>query len=309
MNLRDLRYVVAVADLGHFGRAAEACNVSQPTLSGQILKLEEELGVAIFERVGRSIRVSRVGEDIVRHARQAIGAANNILQAAQAGRDPLAGSLRLGIIPTLGPYLMPLILPEAGRSLPLMPLMLLEDQTERILEPLREGRLDAALIASDPGDGQLVEEAIFDEPFWLVMPSGHPLAERETITSEDLDPRSLLLLSDGHCLRDQALDLCSHPELGGLVNADMRASSLETLLHLTAAGYGVTVLPGLAIEGGRLDPRLVARPLDGPNTSRRVRLVWRRQSPRGRALHALADLLRDCVPAHLKARQATAASA
>ncbi|MBX9738953.1 MAG: hydrogen peroxide-inducible genes activator [Beijerinckiaceae bacterium] len=296
MNLRDLRYVLAVADLSHFGRAAEACHVSQPTLSGQILKLEEELGVSIFERVGRSVRVSRVGEEIVAHARRAVAAADSILSTAQAGRDPLEGSLRLGIIPTLGPYLMPFILPEAARRLPLMPLMLVEDQTERILEPLREGRLDAALIASDPAAGQLVEETLFDEPFWLVLPAGHPLAARTTIASSDLDPKSLLLLSDGHCLRDQALDLCGHPELGGLVNADMRASSLETLLHLTAAGYGVTVVPGLAVHNWRPDERLVLRPMRGPNTSRRVRLVWRRQSARAKALHALADLLRHCVP-------------
>lgn len=296
MNLRDLRYIVAVADLSHFGRAAEACHVSQPTLSGQILKLEEELGVAIFERVGRSVRVSRVGEEIVGHARRAVSAADSILMTAQAGRDPLAGSLRLGIIPTLGPYLMPFILPEAAKRLPLMPLMLVEDQTDRILEPLRDGRLDAALIASDPAGGQLIEETLFDEPFWLVLPAGHALAPRKTILSSDLDPKSLLLLSDGHCLRDQALDLCGHPELGGLVNADMRASSLETLLHLTAAGYGVTVVPGLAVHNWRPDERLVLRPMRGPNTSRRVRLVWRRQSPRTKALHALAELLRRCVP-------------
>lgn len=296
MNLRDLRYIVAVADLSHFGRAAEACHVSQPTLSGQILKLEEELGVAIFERVGRSVRVSRVGEEIVAHARRAVSAADSILMTAQAGRDPLAGSLRLGIIPTLGPYLMPFILPEAARRLPLMPLMLVEDQTDRILEPLREGRLDAALIASDPAEGQLIEESLFDEPFWLVLPAGHALTAHETIRSSDLDPKSLLLLSDGHCLRDQALDLCGHPELGGLVNADMRASSLETLLHLTAAGYGVTVVPGLAVHNWRPDERLVLRPMRGPNTSRRVRLVWRRQSPRSKALQSLAELLRRCVP-------------
>ena len=299
MNLRDLRYIVAVADLSHFGRAAEACNVSQPTLSGQILKLEDELGVAIFERAGRSIRVSRIGEEIVAHARRAVEAADSITLAAQAGRDPLAGSLRLGIIPTLGPYLMPFILPEAAKRLPLMPLMLVEDQTERILQPLRDGRLDAALIASDAGGGNLVEDVLFDEPFWLVLPAGHELSARPEVRSGQLDPKSLLLLSDGHCLRDQALDLCSHPELGGLVNADMRASSLETLLHLTAAGYGVTVVPGLAVHGARLDERLVLRPLVGPNTSRRVRLVWRAQNPRGKALLALADLLRCSVPESL----------
>ncbi|MDB5649824.1 MAG: DNA-binding transcriptional regulator OxyR [Hyphomicrobiales bacterium] len=296
MNLRDLRYIVTVADLSHFGRAAEACSVSQPTLSGQILKLEEELGVPIFERVGRSIRVSRVGEEIVAHARRALAAADDIVEAAQASRDPLIGSLRLGIIPTLGPYLMPFILPEAARSMPLMPLMLVEDQTDRILDLLRDGRLDAALLATEPGEGGFMEAMLFDEPFWLVMPASHPLASRKTIASDDLDPKSLLLLSDGHCLRDQALDLCTHPELGGLVNADMRASSLETLMHLTAAGYGVTIVPGLAVHGGRIDDRLVVRPLSGPRTSRRVRLVWRRQNARGTALQTLATLLRSCVP-------------
>ncbi len=299
MNLRDLRYVVAVAERGHFGRAALACNVSQPTLSGQILKLEEELGVRIFVRDGRVARLTERGEAIVAHARRVIGAADDLKAAAAAARDPLEGPIRLGIIATVGPYLAPYLLPAAARDLPRAPIRLVEDMTGRLLPLLADGRLDAAIIATDPPDMRLEEIALYDEPFRLMAPAGHPLAKRKSVRVDEIDPRSLLLLADGHCLRDQALDLCGHPDLGGAAGADMRAASLETLLHMTAAGFGVTLAPRMAAEGWQGKGGLVAIPLVGDDVARKVRLVWRRDMPRKVAMEALAKVARECAPAGL----------
>ena len=297
MNLRDLRYVLAVAELGHFGRAASACNVSQPTLSGQILKLEEELGVTLFERIGKSVRTTTAGEDILRHARRAVTAADDLVACARAHRDPRAGPLRLGVIPTLGPYLMPLVLPRVRAEMPEMLLMLVEDLTGRLVNPVAEGQLDAAIIASDPEVSGLTEDFLFDEPFWVVMPADHELAAHKTVSAADIDLKSLLLLQDGHCLRDQALDLCGQPELGEQSMADMRATSLDTLLHMAAAGYGVTLVPQLALQGDKSLPgTLVARPLAGFHPYRRVRLISRVTSPRRKAIEDLAELIRANLP-------------
>ena len=211
MNLRDLQYLVAVADLGHFGRASAACNVSQPTLSGQILKLEDELGVQVFERGGGAVRVTDRGEAIVAHARRATSAASDLMAAARASRDPLDGAIRLGVIATIGPYLTPYLLPAAARDLPKAPLLLVEDLTAHLLPQLAEGKLDAAIIATDPPSERLDAIDLYDEPFWLMVSSSHPLARRKSARIGDIDPKSLLLLADGHCLRDQALDLCGHP--------------------------------------------------------------------------------------------------
>ncbi|CAN0367003.1 unnamed protein product, partial [Phaeothamnion confervicola] len=245
MNLRDLRYALAVADRGHFGRAAAACNVSQPTLSGQILKLEDELQVKIFERMGKSVRPTQVGNQILLLARQAVCAANDIQAAAMASRDPLAGPIRLGVIPTLAPYLMASVLPRAASELPGAPIMLVEEMTYHLLEQLLDGDLDAALIATDAEDERLSERNIFDDAFLLAMPPQHALAAKQAVTVADIEGEKLLLLSDGHCLRDQALELCSRIDSDAPA-ADVRASSLETLLHLAAAGYGVTLVPRLA---------------------------------------------------------------
>jgi len=292
MNLRDLRYIVAVAELGQFGRAATACNVSQPTLSGQILKLEEELGVQIFERDGRVARVTERGEAIVAHARRVVGAADDLKSAAAAARDPLEGPIRLGIIATVGPYLAPFLLPAAARDLPQAPIRLVEDLTGHLLPLLADGKLDAAIIATDPPTDRLEEITLYDEPFCLMAPAGHPLAKKKAVRVSEIDPRSLLLLADGHCLRDQALDLCGHPDLGGANGADMRAASLETLLHMTAAGFGVTLAPRMAADGWRDKGGLVSVPLKGADVARRVRLVWRRDMPRRKAIEALAATAR-----------------
>ncbi len=296
MNLRDLRYVAAVAELGQFGRAAAACNVSQPTLSGQILKLEEELGVQIFERDGRVARVTERGATIVAHARRVIGAADDLKAAAAASRDPLEGPIRLGVIATIGPYLAPYLLPAAARDLARAPIRLVEDLTGHLLPLLADGKLDAAIIATDPPGERLEEIALYDERFCLMAPAGHPLTKKKAVRVGEIDPRSLLLLADGHCLRDQALDLCGHPDLGHAAGADMRAASLETLLHMAAAGHGVTLAPQMAADGWRGKSGLVAVPLKGAHVARRVRLVWRRDMPRKAAMQALAKVARESVP-------------
>ncbi len=296
MNLRDLRYIVAVADFGHFGRAAEACNVSQPTLSGQIRKLEEELGLAIFERVGRSVRPTVAGAQILAYARNALAAAEDIVAVAQAGRDPLAGPLHLGVIPTLGPYLMPYVLPGAKHALAAMRFVLVEDLTVRLVELVALGKLDAAIIASDPENSALKVDPLFDEDFWLVLGYDDVLNKKNRIDVGDIDPRNLLLLTDGHCLRDQALDLCGHPQNADDALADMRATSLTTLLHMAAAGYGMTLIPTLALKQEQpLPGDLVARRLTGTKARRRVRLISRPSHPRKSAIDALKKLIRVSV--------------
>lgn len=297
MNLRDLQYAVAVADRGHFGRAAIACNVSQPTLSGQILKLEEELQVKIFERMGKSVRPTRIGAEILALARQAIAAANDIEAMALASRDPLSGTIRFGVIPTLAPYLMAGILQSAERELPAMRIVLVEDTTHRLLDQLLDCEIDAALIASDPQDERLASSNVFDDTFLLALTQSSALAAKESVTADDIRGQTLLLLPDGHCLRDQALELCSMIE-GSSLSSDVRATSLETLLHLTAADYGVTLIPQLAWEGRERSPgRLIVRPIAEERARRRVRMVWRRGFPRSAAVEALTRVVRESAPA------------
>ncbi len=296
MNLRDLRYIAALADFGHFGRAAEACHVSQPTLSGQILKLEDELEVAIFERAGRAIRPTAAGAEILVHARRAIAAADEITAIAKASRDPLAGPLHLGIIPTLCPYLMPLVFPRLAEELPAMPLILHEDLTERLVEAVSAGALDAAIIASEPPSQGFASQPLFDELFWLALPANHRLAKKKAIDTADIDPHSLLLLTDGHCLRDQALSLCGAADLASNVAADMRAASLETLMQMAAAGYGMTLLPALALAQQRPLPKnLVIRRLKDPAMKRQIRLISRAKYPRRAAVEALGKVVKESV--------------
>jgi LysR family hydrogen peroxide-inducible transcriptional activator len=300
MNLRDLRYIVAVADLGHFGKAAEACHVSQPTLSGQILKLEEELGVTLFERAGKSFTLTVPGGRILDHARRAVAAADDILACARASRDPMQGPLRLGVIPTLGPYLMPFVLPPAREKLPATPLHIVEDLTARLVDWVLSGQLDTAIIASNPEAGPLDEIFLFEEPFFLVLPLDHPLAAENIVNAGMIDPQSLLLLADGHCLRDQALELCHHSDSGDHAMADMRATSLQTLLHMTAAGYGLTLVPALALAGDHAVPgNLCTRPLKGAQAARSVRLISRPTNPRKPAIEALAKLIKAELPEDL----------
>ncbi len=300
MNLRDLEYAVAVADHGHFGRAAAACNVSQPTLSGQILKLEAELGLKLFEREGRAVRVEARAAGVIAEARSALAAAANVGAAARAARDPFAGPLRVGMIATVAPYLLPFALPEAIKALPQTPLHLIEDLTDRLLARMADGALDAAVIATDPGSERLHAIRLYEEPFYLVS-ARRPRSRRpDTIEVDEIDSSTLLLLADGHCLRDQALALCGAAERAA--GADVRATSLETVRHLAAAGQGATLAPLLAFaDWRRQSDDLDGQRVVGPGASRMVRLIHRRKAPRRAAIEALAASLRASAAAALAA--------
>jgi LysR family hydrogen peroxide-inducible transcriptional activator len=297
MNLRDLKYIIAVADTRHFGKAAPRCFVSQPTLSGQIRKLEDELGVTIFERTNRSVTVTAVGEEILRHARQMMEQADAIRSLSAAQRDPLSGPLRIGAIPTISPYLMPLILAPLKQQHPELRLVLSEETTDRLLQRLHNHEIDAALLATAVDERDLEATALFDEPFWLAHPRDHPFYLKDEITRKDLENTELLLLAEGHCLAQQARDLCHLQDHQGGAMADLRASSLETLLQLVGAGFGSTLVPALAMRGSwTTDSGVVARKLEIRGAQRRVSLVFRNSFPRKQALEALSEVILQHLP-------------
>jgi LysR family hydrogen peroxide-inducible transcriptional activator len=298
MNLRDLQYFVALAETRHFGEAAARSFVSQPTLSGQIKKLEEELGSALFERTTKSVVPTPLGEALLPHARRALEEADAFVQRARAHRDPLTGSLRTGAIPTLAPYLIPLVLAPLRRQLPALKFVLSEEPTARLLERLRRHELDAILIATPAEDPDLASRALFDEPFWLALPRRHPLYSKDTIERRDLKSLDMLLLADGHCLGDQVMQVCRlRARAHGDEQADLRAASLDTLLQLVGAGMGATLLPALALRASAMsEAGVVARPLGLADASRRVSLVWRRTFPRVAALDAFADIILANLP-------------
>ena len=302
MNLRDLKYVVAVAETHHFGKAAERCFVSQPTLSGQIKKLEDELGITIFERTNRSVEITPVGKSIVSHAREILEQVGVIEQLAQSHQDPLAGPLRIGAIPTLSPYLVPLILLPLKKQYPQMKLVLSEELTDILLERLRNHEIDAALLATPVDEPDLETVPLFDEPFWIAYPRKHVFYTKEKITRADLDDENLLLLAEGHCLAKQAMDICHIQERESQGEmADLRAASLETLIQLVRAGFGVTLVPALAMQGSwTTGAGVVAQPLDWPDASRRVSLVFRHSYPRRAALAAFTSVVQDNLPNTVK---------
>jgi LysR family transcriptional regulator, hydrogen peroxide-inducible genes activator len=300
MTIRELRYLVALAEQGHFGRAAEECCVSQPTLSTQIKKLEGYLGVILIERNARSFSLTPIGQDIVAKARRIVRQVDDLLSTARTALGPLVGPLRLGVIPTLAPYFLPFLVPLVKRHYQRLQLVVHEDLTQHLVERLRNYEIDAALLAL-PLDGEDFEELpLFDEPFWLACPPGHSLAELETITQADLHDIPLLLLADGHCLRGQALAACGRlgdPEDLDEVIDDFRAVSLETICQLVAAGIGCTLLPALAaLPSQQPKPSFVIRPLQSPNDSRRIGLIWRRGYPKAQELALLGDLIIDNPP-------------
>ena len=288
MNLRDLRYFVALADLQHFGRAAAACFVSQPTLSTQIRKLEDELGVALVERAPRKVMLTPAGREIAERARRIVGEVEQMKEAARRSQDPEAGTVRLGIFPTLGPYLLPHVVPRIRTRFPKLELLLVEEKSDVLLARLREGRLDAGLLALPVHDEQLHAEFLFEEPFLLAVPERHPLAARDSLTLKDLADQRLLLLEDGHCLRGHALDVCQLAGSGE--KTGFQATSLETLRQMVAANVGVTLLPTLAVKPpvARSDNiRLLA--FDDAQPSRRIAMVWRRSSAMAGFLQRLAE--------------------
>jgi LysR family transcriptional regulator, hydrogen peroxide-inducible genes activator len=297
VTLTELRYIVAVARERHFGRAAEACFVSQPTLSVAIKKLEDELDCKIFERGGNEVSVTPLGEAIVRQAQSVIEQAGAIKEIAKRGKDPLAGPLKLGIIYTIGPYLLPALVKNAIEMTPQMPLMLQENFTVKLLDMLRTGELDCAIMAEPFPDTGLATAALYDEPFMVAVPRAHPLAKRKTISAEVLKKETMLLLGTGHCFRDQVLEVC--PEFARFssdaegIRKSFEGSSLETIKHMVASGMGVTVVPQLSVPKEN-NPHLKYVPFEPPVPSRRVVLAWRRSFTRYEAIAALRNAVYAC---------------
>ncbi len=298
MNLKDLQYLVAVSETLHFGRAAKRCFVSQPTLSGQIHKLEQELGATLFERTNRSVHITPIGQQVISHARQILEQADAIRNLGQAQVDPLAGPLRIGAIHTLSPYLVPLFMLQLQQQHPELSLELTEATTDQLLIKLKEHQLDAALLATPPTADDLTEMHLFREPFWLAHPRDHDLYEKDEVTLNDLKRENVLLLSQEHCLSEQVMNACA-------INArtttnpmpGLNASSLETLVQLVGMGLGVTLVPALSVHGGRLaTDRVIMRAVKIPDAIRTVRLVYRASFPRLSALILRANIICEVLP-------------
>ena len=294
MTLTELRYIIAVAREKHFGRAAEACFVSQPTLSVSIKKLESELGVVIFERGGSEISLTPIGENIVQQAQRVLDAANQIKEIADQGRDPLRGALRLGVIYTIGPYLLPRIIKSMIDCYPEMPLILQENFTVRLLEMMRTGEIDVAVLAEPFDTTGLDTLPLYDEDFVVAVPRQHSWAKKQQIASIDLKQETMLLLGVGHCFRDQVLEVC--PEAARFaansagIQKTFEGSSLETIRHMVAEGLGITVLPRMSISMDD-DSLLKFIPFASPVPNRRIVLAWRKSFSRDRAIDALHKVI------------------
>jgi LysR family transcriptional regulator, hydrogen peroxide-inducible genes activator len=312
MTLSELRYLVAVADLRHFGHAAERCHITQSTLSTQLRKLEDFLGVTLFERTNRPVTVTPIGESIVIRARRIIEEADQICDLARQDEGLLSSALKLGIIPTLSPYLLPLFLEALHRAHPQLRVVLREDLTANLIDALAAYEVDVLLLALPADVHGLHALPLFNEPFWLAFPAGDPLGEQTAIREHDLVGRRLLLLAEGHCLREQALAVCGQHSRKNISSPDvLRANSLETICAMVAAGLGCTLLPALAV------PRLAAagsgvdaRPFSAAGADRRIGLLWRMNFPRSDDLVALGKFIQDRLPAELQppGRVATLAS-
>jgi LysR family hydrogen peroxide-inducible transcriptional activator len=313
MTLTELKYIVAVAREKHFGRAADACFVSQPTLSVAIKKLEDELEVKLFERNANEVTMTPLGEEIVRQAQSVLEQAAGIKEIAKRGKDPLAGALRLGVIYTIGPYLLPELVLNAIEQTPQMPLLLQENFTVKLLEMLRTGEIDCAVLAEPFPDTGLAMAPLYDEPFMAALPSSHPLAQQTQISARQLKSETMLLLGTGHCFRDHVLEVC--PEFARFssdaegIRKSFEGSSLETIKHMVAAGMGVTLVPRLSVPSDALQPKAhrsrvktdekYVRYLpivDGEDSPpmRRVVLVWRRSFTRYEAIAALRNAIYAC---------------
>lgn len=295
MNLRDLKYLVALADHKHFGRAAAACYVSQPTLSTQIKKLEDELGVPLVERAPRKVMLTPAGRDAAERARRIVAEVEQMKEAARRSQDPEAGTVRLGMFPTLGPYLLPHVVPRIRARFPHLELLLVEEKSDVLLSRLREGKLDAGLLALPVADDQLHTEFLFEEPFVLAVPESHPLAQRGSLRLAELSHQQLLLLEDGHCLREQALDVCRLS--GANEKSEFRATSLETLRQMVAAEVGITLLPTLAVKPPvARSPNIHLLGFSDSHPSRRIAMVWRKSSAMSGFLQVFAQVFRELPP-------------
>lgn len=291
MNLRDLRYLVAVADHRHFGRAAEACFVSQPTLSAQLKKLEEFLGVQLVERTSRQVMLTPIGAEVAQRARYILNTADDIVEVARAASDPFSGDFRLGLIPTVGPYLLPHLVPAMGEHFPRLRPLLYEQQTAACLEKLRRGELDAVILAV-PVEGAegFAQLPLYDEPFLLAVPQDYPLNDETPVSLDRLSTERVLLLEEGHCLRDQALEICKL--VGASDEREFRATSLETLRQMVASGAGITLLPELAAQAGAGLANAGAIHLyrfAEPQPKRHIAILWRKGSAREATVKALGE--------------------
>jgi LysR family hydrogen peroxide-inducible transcriptional activator len=299
MTLTELKYIVAVSRHKHFGHAAEACFVAQPTLSVAIKKLEDELGVIIFERGGTEISMTPLGAQIVAQAERALEQTAAIKEIAKQNKDPLTGAFRLGIIYTVGPYLLPQLVKTMIEQVPQMPLVLQENFTVRLLELLRQGELDAAIMALPFPEQGLMVQALYDEPFVVALPKQHAWAKRSEITAQDLKSETMLLLGNGHCFRDQVLEVC--PEMsrfsttGDGIARTFEGSSLETIRHMVASGIGITVLPQASVPDMHpKDGMLRYLPFAKPVPSRRVVIAWRKSFTRHAAIEAVRQAVLSC---------------
>jgi LysR family hydrogen peroxide-inducible transcriptional activator len=296
MTLTELRYIVAVARERHFGRAAETCFVSQPTLSVAVKKLEEELGVTLFERGPGEVSVTPSGQKIIEQAQRVLEEASRIREIAAAGRDPLAGPLRLGAIYTIGPYLLPKLIPILRRTAPAMQLLIQENFTHRLADELKNGEVDVILVALPFEEPGVLTRAVYDEPFLVAVPKGHPWEGRKRVTSEELTSESLLLLGEGHCFRDQVLEICHTVrarERSPLART-LEGGSLETIRQMVAGGVGVTVLPATSTGAGGAGDLIRILPFARPVPTRRVAIAWRRSFPRPEAIEVLRKSILAC---------------
>lgn len=290
MNFRSLQYFVKLAELKHFSKAAAACFVSQPTLSTQIRKLEEELEVTLVERAPRQVMLTQVGEDIAHRARHVLRDIEHIKTAARRSKNPATGNLKLAIFPTLAPYLLPHVIPGIRQKYPQLRLQLAEEKTEDILKMLDQGHMDAGILALPIEQHGLEMVTLFEEPFVMAMPSSHPLSDQQTITMQDLEGEELLLLEEGHCLREHALSVCDLA--GAHERVDFHATSMETLRQMVAANVGMTLMPMLSVKPPiPLTENISLRPFAAPVPSRTLALVWRSSSPLGSFLRELATCL------------------
>ena len=305
MTLTELRYIVTLAQEQHFGRAAERCHVSQATLSVGVRKLEDELGVLIFERTKSAVRLTPVGEGIVTQAQKVLEQAQSIRELAQVGKNQLAAPLKVGAIYTVGPYMFPHLIPQLHRVAPDMPLYIEENFTHVLRDKLRTGELDAIIIALPFQEADVLTKPLYDEPFYVLMPAEHPWAKKETIDSEMLNDKSLLLLGEGHCFRDQVLEACPTTRKGEAPShTTVESSSLETIRHMVASGLGVSILPLSAVHSHHYAPGIIeVRPLTAPAPFRTVAIAWRASFPRPKAIEILADSIRLCSVAKAPAEQ------
>ncbi|MBA1246581.1 hydrogen peroxide-inducible genes activator [Pseudomonas luteola] len=297
MTLTELRYIVTLAQEQHFGRAAERCHVSQPTLSVGVKKLEDELGILIFERSKTNVRLTPTGESIIVQAQKVLEQAQGIRDLAKAGKNQLSAPLKVGAIYTVGPYLYPHLIPQLNRVAPEMPLYIEENFTPVLRDKLRTGELDAIIVALPFSEADVLTKPLYDEPFYVMMPAKHPWTELKTIENAKLDEMSLLLLGEGHCFRDQVLEACPTIKKSGVESkhTQVESSSLETIRHMVASGLGVSVLPLSALESHHYAPGMIEiRPFSAPVPFRTIAIAWRASFPRPQAIDVLADSIRLC---------------